>query len=149
MRSEQGSDCSNLYFMKISSLDPKNILLRDQRVVKMHLFFTRKMMVGSNFLLVIHIPQGMEVSKSTGVFAFRYNDTHVVLNTYNGGTNTWGPEEKQPLIIMCSDGSAVKAFNQVSIKLSLKQLLLDSARSNFTAFTKHAFIPFHSCTLFL
>ena len=69
MRSEQGSDCSNLYLMKISSLDPKNILLRDQRVVKMHLFFTRKMMVGSNFLLVIHIPQGMEVSKSTIVFS--------------------------------------------------------------------------------
>ena len=68
MRSEQGSDCSSLYLMKISSLDPNNILLWDQRVVKMHLFFTRKMMVGSNFLLVIHIPQGMEVSKSTGVF---------------------------------------------------------------------------------
>ena len=67
MRSEQGSDCSNLYLMKISSLDRKNILLRDQRVVKMHLFFTRKMMVGSNFLLVIDIPQGMEVSKSTDV----------------------------------------------------------------------------------
>ena len=67
MRSEQGSDCSSLYFMKNSSLDPKNILLRDQRVVKMHLFFTRKMMVGSNFLLVIHIPQGMEVSMSTDV----------------------------------------------------------------------------------
>ena len=67
MWGEQGSDCSNLYFMKISSLDPKNILLWDQRVVKikMHLFFTRKMMAGSNFLLVIHIPQGMEVSKST------------------------------------------------------------------------------------
>ena len=32
----------NLYLMKISSLDPKNILLRDQRVVKMHLFFMRK-----------------------------------------------------------------------------------------------------------
>ena len=42
MRSEQGSDCSNLFLMKISSLDPKNILLRDQRVVKMHLFFMRK-----------------------------------------------------------------------------------------------------------
>ena len=54
-------------FMKNCSLDPNNILLRDQRVVKMHLFFTRKMMVGSNFLLVIHIPQGMEVSKSTVV----------------------------------------------------------------------------------
>ena len=67
LRSEQDSDCSRLYFMKNSSLDPKNILLRDQRVVKMHLFFTRKMMVGSNFLLVIHIPQGMEVSKSTVV----------------------------------------------------------------------------------
>ena len=73
MRSEQGSDCSNLYLMKISSLDPKNILLRDQRVVKMHLFFTRKMMVGSNFLLVIHIPQGMEVSKSTDVFRPLYS----------------------------------------------------------------------------
>ena len=67
MRSEQGSDCSNLYLMKINSLDPKNILLRDQRVVKMHRFFTRKIMMGSNFSLVIHIPQGMEVSKSTVV----------------------------------------------------------------------------------
>ena len=36
--------------------------------IKMHLFFKRKMMVGSIFLLVIHILQGMEVSKSTDVF---------------------------------------------------------------------------------
>ena len=72
MRSEQGSDCSSLYFMKNSSLDPKNILLWDQRVVKMHLFFTRKMMVGLKFLLVIHIPQGMEVSMSTDVFTHSY-----------------------------------------------------------------------------
>ena len=53
--------------MKISSLNPKNILMRDQRVVKMLLFFIRKIMVGSNFLLVIHIPQDMEVSKNTDV----------------------------------------------------------------------------------
>ena len=36
MRSEQGSDCSRLYFMKNSSLDPKNILLRDQNASIFH-----------------------------------------------------------------------------------------------------------------
>ena len=83
MRSEQGSDCSNLYLMKINSLDPKNILLRDQRVVKMHLFFTRKMMVGSNFLLVIHIPQGMEVSKSTVVLPYDYTGVNGMICALN------------------------------------------------------------------
>ena len=43
-------------------------LLRDQRVVKIHLFFTRKMMVGSNFSLVIHIPQGLEASIRSNVW---------------------------------------------------------------------------------
>jgi len=61
----------------------KNMLLRDQRVVKMHLFFTRKIMVGSNFLLVIHIPQGIEVSKSTVVFTIAgiYSSRMYLLNT--------------------------------------------------------------------
>ena len=51
MRSEQGSHCLSLYFMKISPLDPKNILLRYQRVVKMHLFFTRKKDGGVKFFI--------------------------------------------------------------------------------------------------
>ena len=55
-------------FSENQLIGSKNMLMRDQRVVKMHLFFTRKIMVGSNLLMVNHIPQGIEVSKSTVVF---------------------------------------------------------------------------------
>ena len=41
------------------------------------------------------------------------NNNHVVLNSYNSLSSTWGNEEKQPLIIMVDDGSAIRAFSQV------------------------------------
>ena len=36
------------------------------------------------------------------------NNNHVVLNSYHSGTGSWGEEEKQPLIIMCNDGTAFR-----------------------------------------
>ena len=36
------------------------------------------------------------------------NNNHVVLNSYHSGTASWAEEEKQPLIIMCNDGTAFR-----------------------------------------
>ena len=41
------------------------------------------------------------------------NNNHVVLNSYNSLNSTWGNEEKQPLVIMLDDGTAIRAFSQV------------------------------------
>jgi len=41
----------------------------------------------------------------------RLNSNHIVLNSYDSnGSGTWGFEEKQPLVIMLDQGSAVRAF---------------------------------------
>ena len=37
---------------------------------------------------------------------------HVVINTYDSKTATWGHEEKQPLVVMSEDGGAMRAFTQ-------------------------------------
>ena len=40
---------------------------------------------------------------------------HVVLNTFDSKTETWGAEEMQPLVVMSDGGGAVRAFIQVSV----------------------------------
>jgi len=40
----------------------------------------------------------------------RLNSNHIVLNSYDNLSGTWGFEEKQPLVVMMEQGSAIRAF---------------------------------------
>ena len=55
---------------------------------------------------------------------------HVVLNSYDGRRGEWGVEEKQPLVIMCDDGSGVKAFSQNQTV----QLVIKAEKAKFEIF---------------
>ena len=83
-------------FLFISIQDLVNILFHKIReIIVLKLFF--------------HDDKRLRICESYFVlFQGVMNNNHVVLNSYHSGTGSWGEEEKQPLIIMCNDGTAFR-----------------------------------------
>ena len=85
----------------------------------------------------VNLQSGSKPSQGQGDICLHFNPrlgiegyNHVVLNHFDGKTGQWGPEEKQPLVIMCDDGSAVKAFAHKQIV----QLVIKAETSKFDIF---------------